>query len=63
LEDRRIYVFDEITSALDSRTSLKLMKFIEKYARNKLVIFITHSPQVVKNCDAVLSIGDPIQLS
>jgi ATP-binding cassette subfamily C protein len=45
-----ILVFDEITSALDKKTSVKIMKEFLKIKRNKTVIIVTHDATIAKLC-------------
>lgn len=41
-----IILADEPTGALDSKTSIQIMKLIEEIAKDKLVIMVTHNPDL-----------------
>jgi len=45
-----ILIFDEITSALDKKTSVKIMKEFLKIKGNKTVIIVTHDVSLSKLC-------------
>lgn len=57
LRPGNIMLFDEITSALDSETELKVLQNIRKHFPSKTLIYITHHPLLVEQCDGVLRIG------
>ena len=44
--DPNIILADEPTGALDSKTSIQIMKLIEEIAKDKLVIMVTHNPEL-----------------
>ena len=43
-----ILLADEPTGALDSKTSVQIMKLLKKIAKDKLVIMVTHNPELAK---------------
>lgn len=43
-----ILLADEPTGALDSETSVQVMNILKKVAKNKLVIMVTHNPELAK---------------
>lgn len=43
-----ILLADEPTGALDSETSIQIMELLKKIARDKLVIMVTHNPELAK---------------
>ncbi len=43
-----IILADEPTGALDSETSIQIMKVLKKISQNKLVIMVTHNPELAK---------------
>ena len=43
-----ILLADEPTGALDSETSTQIMKVLKKISENKLVIMVTHNPDIAK---------------
>ena len=48
VNDPDILLADEPTGALDSETSLQVMDLLKKIAANKLVIMVTHNPDLAK---------------
>ena len=46
--DPEIILADEPTGALDSKTSVQIMKLIKEIAQDKLVIMVTHNPDLAK---------------
>ena len=43
-----ILLADEPTGALDSKTSIQIMEIIKKISKDKLVIMVTHNPELAK---------------
>ena len=48
VNDPDIILADEPTGALDSETSIQVMKILKKISKNKLVIMVTHNPELAK---------------
>ena len=48
VNDPDILLADEPTGALDSETSLQVMDLLKKIAQDKLVIMVTHNPELAK---------------
>lgn len=48
--DSKVLVFDEITSALDNITSIKIMKEFLKLKKNKTILIVTHDTSIAKLC-------------
>lgn len=46
VNDPEIVLADEPTGALDSETSVQIMNLIQEIAKDKLVIMVTHNPQL-----------------
>ena len=46
--DPEIILADEPTGALDSKTSVQIMELIEDIAKDKLVIMVTHNPELAQ---------------
>ena len=46
--DPKIILADEPTGALDSKTSVQIMELIKEIAKDKLVIMVTHNPDLAK---------------
>ena len=44
-----ILLADEPTGALDSKTSLQIMELLKKIAKDRLVIMVTHNPELAHN--------------
>ncbi len=44
-----IILADEPTGALDSKTSIQIMNLLKEIASDKLVIMVTHNPEIAKN--------------
>ncbi len=47
--DPDIILADEPTGALDTKTSIQIMELIKEIAKDKLVIMVTHNPELAKN--------------
>ena len=43
-----IILADEPTGALDTNTSIQIMELIKEISKNKLVIMVTHNPELAK---------------
>lgn len=56
LLDAPIYLFDEVTSALDPQTSERLISNLIDFGKNKILIFITHDLKVSAACANVILI-------
>lgn len=48
VNDPKIILADEPTGALDSKTSLQIMELLKDIAKDKLVIMVTHNPDLAK---------------
>ena len=51
-----VWLFDEVTSALDPDTERRLLERMAKARNGRTVIFITHRPSVLEHCDRVLRV-------
>ena len=49
INDPDILLADEPTGALDSETSLQIMDLLKEIARDKLVVMVTHNPELAEN--------------
>jgi len=49
INDPDILLADEPTGALDSETSTQIMELLKKVAKDKLVIMVTHNPELAEN--------------
>ena len=49
VSDPDILLADEPTGALDSKTSVQIMELLKNIAKDKLVIMVTHNPELAEN--------------
>jgi len=54
--NKEIFIFDEITSSLDSENAKNIKKEILKLNKIKTMIIITHDPQFINFCDKVYKV-------
>ncbi len=70
LAERPVYIFDEMTSSIDSENEQLLYDYIKLTAKNAIVLFISHKMKQVLQADQVLfidskqtiSLGQPEEL-
>lgn len=55
--DTDIYIFDEVTSALDPETEIKVLDYIVRRLHGKTLVFITHRESVKRYADLILDMG------
>ncbi|MGX4687155.1 ABC transporter ATP-binding protein/permease [Vagococcus sp. JNUCC 83] len=58
LSDKAIYIFDEITSSVDSQSEQAMLEAISLLSVDKIVIFISHRLYTVKEMDHILVFSD-----
>jgi ABC-type multidrug transport system fused ATPase/permease subunit len=51
-------LFDEATSALDNYSKNKIKETMKELAQNKTIIIISHTLDLVKDCDNIIYIED-----
>ena len=57
--DPKIILADEPTGALDSKTSVQIMELIKEISKTKLVIMVTHNPEIAKKySDRIVRVKD-----
>ena len=57
--DPKIILADEPTGALDSKTSVQIMELIKEISKTKLVIMVTHNPELAKKySDRIVRVKD-----
>lgn len=57
--DPDIILADEPTGALDTKTSIQIMELIEDIAKDKLVIMVTHNPELARDyADRIVEFRD-----
>ncbi|MGI6787450.1 MAG: ATP-binding cassette domain-containing protein [Acholeplasmataceae bacterium] len=70
--DPEIILADEPTGSVDSKTAVEIMKLIKEFGKDKLVIMVTHNPQLAEeystriiklNDGKILSDSDPFTSS
>lgn len=49
VNDPKIVLADEPTGALDSETSVQVMELLKKVAEDRLVVMVTHNPELAEN--------------
>ena len=55
----KVILADEPTGALDSKTSVQIMELIKEISKEKLVIIVTHNPELArKYSDRIVSVKD-----
>ena len=59
VNDPEIILADEPTGALDSETSVQIMKILKNISKEKLVIMVTHNPDLAKEYSSrIINIKD-----
>lgn len=59
--DPKIILADEPTGALDSSTSAQIMDLIKEISKDKLVIMVTHNPEIAeKYSDRIIRLSDGV---
>ena len=48
VNDPEIILADEPTGALDTKTSVQIMEILKKISKNKLIIMVTHNPELAE---------------
>ena len=48
VNDPEILLADEPTGALDSDTSVQVMELLKEVAKERLVVMVTHNPELAK---------------
>ena len=55
-----VLILDEATSALDPVTRVEVVAKLRERMRDRIIIFITHDPEIAALADEVLPIGGPL---
>ena len=53
-----ILLADEPTGALDSETSVQIMELLKEIAKERLIIMVTHNPEIAKMANRVVRLRD-----
>jgi len=54
----KIFIFDEATSSLDSRTENQIMKNLYDLKKEKTIIMVSHKINTLKNCNKIYRLKD-----
>ena len=57
LANRKIYIFDEMTSSVDIENEIAILELIKIISKNSIVMFISHKMKQVNKADFVLFMG------
>ena len=57
LANRKIYIFDEMTSSVDTENEIAILELIKMISKNSIVMFISHKMKQVNKADFVLFMG------
>lgn len=58
MKDADVYIFDEATSALDKSTEMEVFNNLMRELRDKIVIFISHNPELIKKFTKIVFISN-----
>ncbi len=53
-----LYVFDEITSALDPKTQEKIVKTLEDLSKSTMIIVISHRMSLIRSAKRIITLSD-----
>ena len=53
-----LLILDEATNALDEKTENKILAYLFKKFKNKIIIFCTHKKKLLKYCNKIIEIKD-----
>lgn len=56
--DSKIIIFDEVTSALDPKTTKHIIEILNAIKKDKIVILITHKPDLMKIANNLILLND-----
>lgn len=56
VRNKRIYLFDEITSSLDKETEISILKLIKQLSQNNTIIIVSHDNKIINYADYVIDI-------
>lgn len=57
LKNSKILLFDEITSALDEKTSYEIFKTLIKLKKTHTILMISHKPSEYQQCDQIINLS------
>jgi putative ABC transport system ATP-binding protein len=56
--DPKVIFADEPTAALDHNSAIEVMKFLENYKKDKMIIVVTHDPFILEKANYVINMLD-----
>ena len=56
--DPKVIFADEPTAALDHNSAIEVMKFLENYKKDKMIIVVTHDSCILQNANHVINMVD-----
>lgn len=56
LKDPDVLIFDEPSSALDSKTIKDFLSYLKSVKEDKIILLITHDEQVIEICDEIIAL-------
>ena len=57
LKNSKILLFDEITSALDEKTSYEIFQTLIKLKKTHTILMISHKPSEYQQCDQIINLS------
>lgn len=57
LKNSKILLFDEITSALDEKTSYEIFQILIKLKKTHTILMISHKPSEYQQCDQIINLS------
>ena len=57
-KNSKIIILDEPTASLDQSSSSSIIKMLQEHKKDKLIIVISHSQEVLNQCDKILTTKD-----
>lgn len=58
ITDPKVIFADEPTAALDHKSAIEVMNFLENYKKDKLIIVVTHDSSILKDADYIINMID-----
>lgn len=58
INDPKVVFADELTAALDHNSAKEVMKLLDEFKSDALIIVVTHDASILKNADDVINIWD-----
>jgi len=60
INDPKVIFGDEITASLDHESAKEVMKLLDEYKSNALIIVVTHDASILENADDIVNIWDGV---